>query len=117
LTHPFKEIACEDQALLDRPGNQDIQLSLLSSYCSNLLLYPQWQAYFRQDQPPTLVAWGKNDQSFLAEGAYSSKRDLQDLEFYSLDTGHFALEEEGEAIANHIKQFLAQRLQPNPKVP
>ena len=101
-----------DQALLDRPGNLEIQLALKYDYQSNVRLYPQWQAYLRQYQPPTLVVWGKNDRGFLVEGAYAYKRDLQNLEFHLFDTGHFALEEEGDAIANHIVQFLASRLHP-----
>lgn len=103
-----------DQALLDRPGNRDIQLALKYDYQSNLLLYPQWQAYLRQHQPPTLIVWGKNDKGFLVEGAHAYKRDLQNFEFHLLDTGHFALEEEGGVIANYINQFLTSRLQPVP---
>ncbi|MBD1919422.1 MULTISPECIES: alpha/beta hydrolase [Cyanophyceae] len=103
-----------DQRFLDRPGNDEIQLALLYSYGTNPPLYPQWQEYFRKYQPPTLIAWGKNDYIFPAEGAYPYKRDLEDVEFHLLDTGHFALEEEGEAIANYITQFLASRLQPVP---
>jgi pimeloyl-ACP methyl ester carboxylesterase len=103
-----------DQALLNRPGNLEIQLALKYDYQSNVLLYPQWQAYLRQYQPPTLMVWGKNDRGFLIEGAYAYKRDLQNLEFHLLDTGHFALEEEGDAITDHIGQFLASRLQPIP---
>ncbi|MFN6571342.1 alpha/beta hydrolase [Dendronalium sp. ChiSLP03b] len=95
-----------DQPLLDRPGNQDIQLALFYSYGSNPPLYPQWQEYFRQYQPPTLVVWGENDPIFPSQGAYPYKRDLPNLEFHLLDTGHFALEEEGEAIASYIKRFL-----------
>ncbi|HEY9630579.1 MAG TPA: alpha/beta hydrolase [Coleofasciculaceae cyanobacterium] len=95
-----------DEAFLDRLGNVDIQLALKYDYQANLLLYPQWQAYLRQHQPPTLVVWGRNDQGFLVEGANAYKRDLQNLEFHLLDTGHFALEEEREAIANHIRQFM-----------
>ncbi|RCJ17767.1 hydrolase [Nostoc minutum NIES-26] len=95
-----------DQPLLDLPGNQDIQLALFYSYGSNPPLYPQWQEYFRQHQPPTLVVWGKNDPIFPPQGAYPYKRDLPNLEFHLLDTGHFALEEEGEAIASYIKRFL-----------
>ncbi|MEH2147940.1 alpha/beta fold hydrolase [Nostoc sp.] len=95
-----------DQAFLDRPGNLDIQLALQYDYYSNVLLYPQWQAYFRQYQPPTLVVWGKNDPGFLVEGAYAYKRDLQNLEFHLFDTGHFALEEDGDAIADHIRRFI-----------
>ncbi len=103
-----------DQPLLDRPGNNEIQLALFYSYGTNPPLYPQWQEYFRKYQPPTLIVWGKNDYIFPAEGAYPYKRDLRDVEFYLLDTGHFALEEEGDAIANHIRQFLTLRLQPIP---
>jgi pimeloyl-ACP methyl ester carboxylesterase len=103
-----------DQPLLDRPGNDEIQLALFYSYGTNPPLYPQWQEYFRKYQPPTLIVWGQNDYIFPAEGAYPYKRDLKDVELHLLDTGHFALEEEGDAIASHIAQFLASRLQPIP---
>jgi pimeloyl-ACP methyl ester carboxylesterase len=99
-----------DQPLLDRPGNAEIQLALLYNYRSNPPLYPEWQAYLRKHQPPTLVVWGKNDASFPAEGAYPYKRDLKDVEFHLLDTGHFALEEDGAVIAGLIRSFLGGRL-------
>ena len=94
------------QPLLDRPGNNAIQLALFYSYGSNPPLYPEWQAYFRKHQPPTLVVWGKNDPIFPAEGAHPYKRDLKNLEFHLLDTGHFALEEDGEVIASYIRLFI-----------
>ena len=50
-----------DQALLDRPGNQEVQLALFYSYGGNPAQYPRWHDYFRQHQPPTLIVWGKND--------------------------------------------------------
>lgn len=95
-----------DQYFLDRPGNADIQLQLFYDYGSNPPLYPQWQAYFRKHQPPTLVVWGKNDFIFPPEGAHPYKRDLTNLEFHLLDTGHFALEEDGHVIADHIRRFM-----------
>ena len=101
-----------DQYLLDRPGNNEIQLQLFESYGSNPPLYPKWQAYLREHQPPTLIVWGKNDQIFPAEGAHPYKRDLKELEFHLLDTGHFALEEDGTVIATHIRHFLDTRLVP-----
>lgn len=97
------------QPLLDRPGNRDIQLALFYSYGSNPPLYPQWQAYFRQHQPPTLIVWGRNDQIFPAAGAHPYKRDLKNLEFHLLDTGHFALEEDGAEIAARIREFLGKQ--------
>ncbi|WP_376753598.1 alpha/beta fold hydrolase [Candidatus Nitrospira neomarina] len=102
-----------DQYLLDREGNQAIQLELFYSYGSNPPLYPQWQEYLREYQPPTLIVWGKNDQIFPAEGAYPYKRDLNNLEFHLLDTGHFALEEDGDLIANYIGRFLDKRVAVN----
>ena len=98
-----------DQALLDRRGNQEVQLALFYDYGSNPPLYPQWQEYFRRYQPPTLIVWGKNDFIFPAEGAHPYRRDLKNIDFHLLDTGHFALEEKGAEIAAHIRSFLAKQ--------
>lgn len=97
-----------DQYHLDRPGNRDIQLQLFYDYGSNPPLYPAWQAYFREHQPPTLIVWGQNDHIFPADGAHPYKRDLENLEFHLLDTGHFALEEDGHFIAERIRSFVTQ---------
>ena len=99
------------QPLLDRPGNDEIQLAMFYSYGSNPPLYPEWQAYLRKYQPPTLIVWGKNDEIFPAAGAYPYQQDLKDLEFHLLDTGHFALEEDGATIAQLIRDFLRSRLE------
>jgi len=101
-----------DQALLDRPGNADIQLDLFYDYRTNVPLYPKWQAYFRKYSPPTLVVWGKNDAIFIAAGATPYKRDLPNAEIHLLDTGHFALETHGAEIANLIRDFLGKHLKP-----
>jgi pimeloyl-ACP methyl ester carboxylesterase len=98
-----------DQLLLDRPGNNEIQLQLFYDYRSNPPLYPQWQEYFRKYQPPTLVVWGKNDIIFTKEGAIPYQRDLKNIQIHLLNTGHFALEEEGELIAELISRFLLTR--------
>ncbi len=45
--------AVHDQFLLDRKGNDEILVDLFLSYGSNPPLYPSWQAYFREHQPPT----------------------------------------------------------------
>ena len=99
-----------DQFLLDRPGNKEIQLELFYSYGTNPPLYPEWQNYLRTHQPPTLLAWGKNDYIFPAEGAEPYKRDLKNIEYHLLDTGHFALEEDGEVIAGLIRAFLRKNV-------
>ncbi len=95
-----------DQYFLDRPENAAAQLELFYNYRANLERYPQWHEYLRTHQPPTLVVWGKNDPFFGPEGANAFQRDLKNVEVHLLDTGHFALDEEGEAIANHIRRFI-----------
>ncbi len=98
--------ATHDQFLLDRKGNDEIQLDLFLSYGSNPPLYPSWQSYFRKYQPPVLIVWGKNDQIFPPAGAEPYKRDLKTLEFHLLDAGHFALETNGAEIATLMRAFL-----------
>ena len=95
-----------DHRHLSREGNPAIQLALFYDYQTNVPLYPSWQAYFRDHQPPTLIAWGKNDYIFPEEGAHPYKRDLPNAELHLLDTGHFALEEDGDIIADLIRNFL-----------
>ena len=99
-----------DQVLLDRPGNRDIQLDLFHDYGSNVPLYPQFQAFFRQYQPPTLIVWGKNDKIFPADGAGPYLRDLPNADLHLLDTGHFALEDKLDEMAPLIHSFLDRHL-------
>jgi pimeloyl-ACP methyl ester carboxylesterase len=95
-----------DQHFLDRPNNAAAQLELFYNYRTNLQRYPEWHEYFRQYQPPTLVVWGKNDPFFGIEGAEAFQRDLKTIELHLLDTGHFALDEDCDAIADRIRRFL-----------
>jgi pimeloyl-ACP methyl ester carboxylesterase len=97
-----------DGELLNRPGQEAIQLALFYSYGSNPLLYSRWQEYFRRYQPPALIVWGKNDEIFPAAGATPYLRDLPKAELHLLDTGHFALEEDGDVIAGLMRTFLAR---------
>lgn len=99
-----------DQTLLDRPGNRDIQLDLFRDYGTNIPLYPKFQTYFRQHQPPTLIVWGKNDKIFPADGATPYLRDLPKAELHLIDTGHFALEDKLDEIAPLIRGFLDRTL-------
>lgn len=99
-----------DQVGLDRPGNLDIQMDLMHSYGTNVPLYPEFQAFFREFQPPTLIVWGKNDFIFPAEGAAPYARDLKTLETHLLDTGHFALETHEAEIGDRIEEFLLKNL-------
>lgn len=99
-----------DQSLLDRPGNREIQLDLLGDYGSNVPLYPQFQEFFREYQPPTLIVWGKNDFIFPEPGAHPYLRDLPEAEMHILDTGHFALEDKLDVMAPLISDFLDRKV-------
>ena len=100
-----------DQALLDRKGNSEIQIALFADYSSNVKSYPKWHEYFRQNQPPTLVVWGKNDPFFTVKGVEDGfKKDLKNIEINYFDGGHFALEEYNDEIAAKIKNFLGKNV-------
>jgi pimeloyl-ACP methyl ester carboxylesterase len=100
-----------DQALLDRAGNAEIQLDLFYDYRTNLDLYPRVHAFFRENQPPTLIVWGANDQIFPADGARAYLKDLPKAELHLLDTGHFALEDKGDEISALMLDFFDRTLQ------
>lgn len=92
-----------DQAGLDRPGSSARQLALFRDYRHNVEHYPAWQQYLRTQQPKTLVAWGRHDPIFIAAGAEAFRRDLVQPHIHYLESGHFALEEDVEAIAALIR--------------
>lgn len=98
-----------DQALLDRPGNDAIQLDLFEDYRSNVASYDKWHALFRQYRPKTLILWGKNDPIFIAPGAEAYKRDLPDARLVWLDAGHFVIDENAATIGREIKASFAGR--------
>ena len=95
-----------DMALLERPGNKDIQLDLFLNDASNVALYPSFQEYFRNSKPPLLAIWGKNDPFFIPAGAEAFRRDIPSAQVKMLDTGHFALETHVVEIAAAMKEFL-----------
>lgn len=94
---------------MDRAGNKEIQFALHANYGSNVERYDEWHAYFREHQPPTLVVWGKGDFVFTPAGAEAYRKDLNKVELYMLDAGHFALETNAAEIARHIRSSRALR--------
>ena len=99
-----------DEALLERPGNKDIQLDLFLNYASNVKLYPKFQEYFRKSNPSLLAIWGKNDPFFIPAGAEAFRKDIPNAQIQFLDTGHFALETHVIEIASAMKEFLDNAL-------
>jgi pimeloyl-ACP methyl ester carboxylesterase len=96
-----------DIAYMSRPGAEEIQLDLILDYRSNPAMYPAFQKYFREHQPPTLAAWGKNDPHFLPAGAEAYRRDNPGAKVVFYDTGHFALETHAVEIGQATCAFLS----------
>jgi len=108
-THPERynpDTWTDEYAHLSRPGQRAIQGALLYDYRTNVASYPAWQTWLREHKPRTLVVWGRNDPSFVAAGATAFKRDLPDVDVHLLDAGHFAMDEQNDAIATLILKFM-----------
>jgi pimeloyl-ACP methyl ester carboxylesterase len=95
-----------DVDFLQTEAERRIQVQLLQDYWNNILAYPKWQAFLRERQPPTLIAWGGRDQTFISPGAEAFLRDVPKAEVHLLDAGHFAVEEKPVEIARHIAGFM-----------
>jgi pimeloyl-ACP methyl ester carboxylesterase len=81
---------------------------LMLGYASDVALYPKFQAYFRNRQPPLLAVWGRNDPFFLPAGAEAYRRDIPGVDVRFFDTGHFALETHCAEIATAIRDFIGR---------
>ncbi len=95
-----------DYLRMSRPNAHQVNLDLWYDYQSNLELYPKWQKYLREHQPPVLVVWGKNDEYFPESGAEAFRKDVKKIDYNIYDTGHFALEENGDEIISKIRDFM-----------
>lgn len=95
-----------DYLKMSRPNVRNMNLDLLYDYQNNIKLYPKWQQYLREHQPPLLIVWGKNDLFFPESGAQAFKKDVKNIDYNIFDTGHFALEEDGKEIIEKIRIFM-----------
>lgn len=99
-----------DYALMQRPGNKEIQIDLFKDYESNISRYPEFHNYFQKSQVPVLAIWGKNDLFFIPAGAEAFKRDLPNAEIKFIDAGHFAVESDTDIIAYYMLAFMNKHL-------
>lgn len=97
-----------DIAYTRKPDYAEIQSDLIFDYQNNVKMYPVFQQYLREHQPPLLAVWGKNDPSFVPEGAKAFKKDLPKAEIHLVNSGHFALESCCDEISNLMKEFMAR---------
>lgn len=99
-----------DFQFMERPGARQIQMDLFYDYRTNVTLYPQWQELLREHQPKTLIFWGQNDIFFTREGGEAYLKDLPNAEMHRLDSGHFAVEDCLDEIANNISHFYVEQV-------
>jgi pimeloyl-ACP methyl ester carboxylesterase len=102
-----------DHAFMQRPNGVRINLDLFYDYRHNVTLYPEWQKLLRDRQPKTVIFWGQNDPFFTPEGGEAFLRDLPNAEMHRLDAGHFAVEDNLDFIADHMKAFFDAKVREN----
>lgn len=83
-------------------------LDLLFGYQSNVALYPTWQRWLRERQPPLLLPWGRNDAFFPEASARAYLADAPGAELHLLNGGHFILDEYVDTVADLIRDFVAR---------
>jgi pimeloyl-ACP methyl ester carboxylesterase len=102
-----------DSFFLTRPNAHRVQLDLFYDYRANAALYPMWQQSLRDRQPLTLIFWGQGDIFFTPAGGEAYLRDLPNAELVRLDSGHFAVEDNLDRIADGITLFYDTRVSPD----
>jgi pimeloyl-ACP methyl ester carboxylesterase len=93
---------------METPKRRAISVALMEGLKQNLTWFPKYQAYLREHQPPTLIAWGPQDGYMPAESAKAYLRDLPRAELHLLDAGHWALETSLNEIVKLARDFLGR---------
>ncbi len=62
----------------------------------------EWNAYLKEQQPRTLIVWGRNDPLILPAAAEVVKQVVPAADLQYFDGGHFVLDEYADAIAEAI---------------
>lgn len=90
---------------LQRPHGRKLQLDLFYDYRNNLILYPKWQQFLRDQQPKTVIFWGQDDLFFTRAGGEAYLQDIPNAEMHRLSAGHFASEDFLDYIADNMLTF------------
>jgi pimeloyl-ACP methyl ester carboxylesterase len=99
-----------DFRFMERPNARRVQMDLFYDYRTNVELYPQWQKFLHDRQPKTIIFWGQDDIFFTREGGEAYLGDLPGAEMHRLDSGHFAVEDCLEEIAQSIVRFYNEKV-------
>jgi len=101
-----------DFRFMNRPQARQVQMEFFYDYRTNVALYPRWQEFLRTRQPKTIIFWGQDDIFFTREGGEAYLKDLPQAEMHRLDSGHFAVEDCLDYIAENIERFFDAKVAP-----
>jgi pimeloyl-ACP methyl ester carboxylesterase len=90
------------------PRRREIAVDVIAGLKENLAWFPRYQAYLRDQRPPTLIVWGPQDGYMPAGSARAYLRDLPDAELHLLDGGHWLLETNLDEVAELTRDFLSR---------
>ncbi|MEV0221199.1 alpha/beta hydrolase [Streptomyces sp. NPDC050704] len=95
--------------VLGRSPNREIMVDLFADIRNSVARFPEYQAYLRGTQPPTLIAWGPHDGYMPEESARAYLTDVPDAELHIIeDAGHWALETHLHEITGLMREFLGR---------
>jgi len=83
-------------------ANRVFMSRLFMNLATNIPHYPEWVAYLKDRQPKTLIVWGRNDPLMLPAAAEFVKQVVPAADLRYFEAGHFALDENADAIAEAI---------------
>ena len=115
--HPKPELISPDNwnmdnHFLERPNAKQVQLDFFYDYRTNVELYEKWQSFLIERQPKTIIFWGQGDIFFTPAGGESYLKDLPKAEMHRLESGHFAVEDCLDYIAEHAIAFYDKEVAP-----
>jgi pimeloyl-ACP methyl ester carboxylesterase len=96
-----------DSALLARPGVDEIMLDLLYDIKNNRQTVADARQFFKTHQRQVMIATGVNDPLFPG-ASMKPPADMPEIEFNSIDSGHFALEDHCAEIGALTRSFLGR---------
>jgi len=90
------------------PTSRVFMSRLFMNLATNIPHYPEWNAYLKDQQPKTLIVWGRNDPLIWPAAAEFVKKVLPTADLRYFDGGHFVLDEYADAIAEAIIETFAR---------
>lgn len=93
--------------LMNTPERRALSVNLMEGLKENLSWFPRYQAYLREQRPPTLIVWGPQDGYMPQASALAYRRDLPEASIHLLeDGGHWLLETHLDEVVALMRDFL-----------